>query len=100
MAIDSPILQISLTGDDEEGEWEDCTLFYFIAWGVVVGTMCIYGFAANSLSLIAFQRDKRMPATTLVQCLAVSDFMLLLAVFITDCIPYVSIQLHCSLQQI
>ena len=68
----------------------DCTLFYFVTWGVIVGIICVLGLVANSLSLVAFQRDKRMPATTLVQCLAVSDFMLLLAVFITDSVSYVS----------
>ena len=66
-----------------------CSLFYFVSWGIVGGLLCIFGFFGNSLSLLAFQRDKRVPATTLLQALATSDFFLLLSVFITDSVPYI-----------
>ena len=75
---------------DSVSGMDECKLFYFIAWGLVVGVICLFGLPANCMSLVAFQRDRRVPATTLLQCLAVSDFMLLLTVFVTDSIPYVS----------
>ena len=70
-------------------EWKDCTLFNFVVWGIIAGLLSIFGFFGNSLSLAAFQRDKRVSSTTLLQCLAVSDFMLLLSVFLTDSVPYI-----------
>lgn len=70
-------------------EYPNCGLFNFVVWGVIVGILCIFGFFGNTLSVIAFQRDRRVSATTLIQCLACSDFLLLLTVFITDSIPYI-----------
>ena len=67
----------------------DCSLFKFILWGAIGGIICCFGFVGNLLSLIAFQRDRRSPTTTLLQCLASSDFILLLSVFITDALPYI-----------
>ena len=37
----------------------------------------------------AFQRDNRSPSSTLLQSLAVSDFVLLFSVFLTDSVPYI-----------
>ena len=69
--------------------WPDCTLFNFITWGVIASLLSVFGFVGNSLSLAAFQRDRRGSATTLLQCLAASDFMLLLTVFVSDSLPYI-----------
>lgn len=66
-----------------------CSLFSFIVWGVIGGINCCFGFIGNLLSLVAFQRDRRSPTTTLLQCLAASDFILLLSVFITDALSYI-----------
>lgn len=66
-----------------------CTLFYFVSWGIIGGALCVFGFFGNTLSLLAFQKDKRSPASTLLQSLAMSDFFLLLSVFITDSVPYI-----------
>ncbi|ELT99826.1 hypothetical protein CAPTEDRAFT_226920 [Capitella teleta] len=68
---------------------DQCSLFNFIVWGVIGGFICCFGFVGNLLSLVAFQRDRRSPTTTLLQCLAASDFILLLSVFITDALPYI-----------
>lgn len=68
--------------------YKDCSVFYFVLWGVVGAVLCIFGCIGNSLSFTAFQRDRRTPATTLLQSLASSDFVLLLAVFVTDGLPY------------
>ena len=67
----------------------DCSLFNFIVWGVVGTCICCFGFVGNLLSLVTFQRERRSPATTLLQCLASSDFVLLLSVFVTDALPYI-----------
>lgn len=69
-------------------EGGDCTLFNFVLWGVVGSSFCILGMIGNALSFIAFHKDRRTAAVTLLQCLACSDFMLLFTVFITDDIPY------------
>ena len=69
-------------------QWQDCSFFNFVLWGVVGSSFCILGMMGNALSFTAFQKDRRTPAVTLLQCLACSDFVLLLAVFITDDIPY------------
>ncbi len=67
----------------------DCDVFNFYLWGVVGSVICCFGFCGNLLSLVTFQRDRRCPSTTLLQCLAASDFLLLLAVFVTDALPYI-----------
>ena len=67
----------------------NCDLFNFVTWGVIGGVLCVFGFFGNILSLVAFARDKRAPTSTLLQCLAASDFILLLSVFITDALPYI-----------
>ena len=66
----------------------NCDLFNFILWGIVGGVLCLFGCIGNSLSFTAFQKDRRTPATTLLQSLASSDFVLLMAVFVTDALPY------------
>ena len=66
----------------------DCTAFNFILWGVVGSSFCVLGMIGNALSFTSFHKDRRTPAVTLLQCLACSDFLLLLTVFITDGIPY------------
>ena len=68
---------------------DDCSLFNFIVWGVVGTCICCFGFVGNLLSLVTFQRERRSPTTTLLQCLASSDFVLLLSVFVTDALPYI-----------
>ncbi|KAK2141071.1 hypothetical protein LSH36_1169g00032 [Paralvinella palmiformis] len=66
----------------------NCDFFNFIVWGVIVSCLCCFGFVGNILSLLAFARERRVPALTLLQCLASSDLVLLLSVFITDSLPY------------
>ena len=68
---------------------QDCTLFNFITWGILGSISCLLGAVGNLLSFIAFQRDHRRAPTTLLQCLAVSDFILLITVFATDPLPYI-----------
>ncbi len=68
--------------------YQDCTFFNFVLWGIVGSSFCILGMLGNTLAFTGFQRDRRTPAVTLLQCLACSDFVLLLAVFVTDDIPY------------
>ena len=67
----------------------DCTLFNFIHWGILGSISCLLGAVGNALSFIAFQRDQRRAPTTLLQCLATSDFILLVTVFATDPLPYI-----------
>ena len=67
----------------------DCTVFNFITWGILGSISCLLGAVGNLLSFIAFQRDHRRAPTTLLQCLAVSDFILLVTVFATDPLPYI-----------
>ncbi len=66
----------------------DCDLFNFVLWGVISSVSCILGMMGNVLAFIAFQKDRRSPATTLIQSLACSDFLLLAAIFVTDAVPY------------
>ena len=69
-------------------EWQDCTFFNFVLWGLVGSCFCILGMIGNALSITSFQKDRRTAAVTLLQCLACSDFVLLFTVFVTDDIPY------------
>ena len=69
-------------------KYKDCTMFNFVLWGIIGSSCCVLGMIGNALSFTAFGKDRRTPAVTLLQCLACSDFVLLLAVFITDDIPY------------
>ena len=66
----------------------ECYLFNFVLWGVISSVSCILGMMGNALAFTAFQKDRRSPATTLIQSLASSDFVLLAAVFFTDSLPY------------
>ena len=66
----------------------ECYLFNFVLWGVISSVSCILGMMGNALAFTAFQKDRRSPATTLIQSLASSDFILLAAVFVTDSLPY------------
>ena len=66
----------------------ECSLFNFVLWGVISSVSCILGMMGNALAFTAFQKDRRSPATTLIQSLACSDFVLLAAVFVTDSLPY------------
>ena len=68
--------------------WRDCSLFNFVLWGIIGSSFCVLGMIGNALSFISFQRDRRTAAVTLLQCLACSDFVLLITVFATDDIPY------------
>ena len=69
-----------------------CALFYAIFWGGFGSTVCLLGIIGSILSFIVFQwyYDKiRTPAQTLVQCLSISDCLLLLLVLSLDCISYI-----------
>lgn len=68
---------------------QSCALFEFILWGVCGFVVCSFGIIGNALSFAAFLRDRRLPATILVQALAFSDCALLALVLFTDCIPYI-----------
>lgn len=67
----------------------DCELFEYILWGICGSLVCSFGIVGNSLSFAAFTRDRRLPATILVQALAFSDCALLALVLVTDCVPYI-----------
>jgi len=64
-----------------------CELFNFVVWGVIGGTLCLFGYVGNSLCVVALHRDVRSATTTLIQSLALSDLILLVSVAVTDAAP-------------
>jgi len=63
-----------------------CELFNFVVWGVLGGTLCLFGYVGNSLC-VADLTSLCRATTTLIQSLALSDLILLVSVAVTDAAP-------------
>lgn len=60
-----------------------CRLYDFIIETVLMGSLCLFGFAGNSLSMVCLRRDKSRSATPLLLIsLELTDTLFLSAVFV------------------
>ena len=79
----------------------ECLAFRFIVGSVLTGTLCLMGFAANTLCFLVMWRDKHsLSMSLLLQGAVIADTAILWLLFISDSLPaleYVLPLLHgCS----
>lgn len=52
----------------------ECILFRFVVYTLIMGVMCLIGLVGNSLAFLVLRRDRSTPvASFLLQCLALAD---------------------------
>ena len=69
---------------------KSCTLFQFITCSIVIGGLCCFGLAGNVTSFFVLYKHKTETcAMFLLQCLAISDSLLLVAVLFVYSFPAV-----------
>ena len=67
-----------------------CNLYSFVVCAVVIGVVCLFGLAGNVLSFIVLCKHKTENAAIfLLQCMAVFDFLLLVATLFIYTFPSV-----------
>jgi len=60
-----------------------CRVYDFVMETILMGSLCLFGFAGNTLSMVCLRRDKSRSATPLLLIsLEISDTLFLSAVFV------------------
>jgi len=60
-----------------------CRVYDFVIETILMGSLCLFGFAGNTLSMVCLRRDKSRSATPLLLIsLEISDTLFLSAVFV------------------
>ena len=72
--------------------WTDysdhCGLFAFIVDVLIMGSICVFGFAGNTLSFIVLWQEKNVTSTTfLLQAVIIADMAVIWMLFIGDVMP-------------
>jgi len=65
-----------------------CDLYDFVVFSLIIGFICLFGLAGNVLSFIVLWKHKSETAAIfLLQCMAVSDFLLLVCAIFLYTLP-------------
>lgn len=77
--------------EDSDSDRASCELYEFVVCTVVIGFVCVFGFAGNVTSFFVLLKHKTETATIfLLQCMAVFDSLLLLMALFIYVLPGVN----------